>query len=258
MNRITTKTLRHYGDIGLLKPAHIDELSGYRYYSSQQLPRLNKIIALKQMGVALKDIQKIIDDENSIEVLLDIKEKELEKLIREEKSKLLSLKNYKKRVRGEIMYNPIIKSLPEVIVASMRFIAESYDSYFDIIPKMGVEMNRLGAVCAEPAYCFNLYHDGEYKESNIDVEVCESVVDYCEDSDMVTFKKIAGVDKALCVLHKGPYASLPDAYNFMMEWIKDNHYDIVGLPRESYIDGIWNKEDEAEWLTEIQIPITRP
>lgn len=258
MNRITTKTLRHYDELGLLKPAYIDELSGYRYYSNSQLPRLNKILALKQLGLSLREIQKIIDHEESIEVFLTLKENEITETILREKEKLLSVQNYKKRIRGELMkYNPVIKSLPEVIVASMRFIAPNYDYYFEIIPKMGDEMRRLGAVCAVPEYCFNIYHDGEYKEKDIDVEVCEAVVDYCENSEMVQFKKINAVETAICVLHKGPYKTLPDAYNFLMKWIKDNDYELVGEPRESYIDGIWNKESEEEWLTEIQMPIKK-
>ena len=257
MNYITTKTLRHYDEIGLLKPEYVDELTGYRYYTSNQIPRINKIIALKQIGMDLTQIQKIIDDPSSVELILKIKEGELKKLIEETREKLDNVNNYIKRIEGELImkYNPVIKSLPEAIVASMRFKAKSYDEYFDIIPKMGEEMGKAGAVCAQPEYCFNIYHDGEYKETDIDVEVCEAVVDYCQDSDMVKFKKIEKVEKALCILHKGPYKNFKDAYVFAYEWIKDNNYEIADSPRESYIDGIWNKENEEDWLTEIQITI---
>lgn len=258
MNRITTKTLRHYEKLGLLMPEKVDDFTGYRYYSSNQLPRLNKILTMKQMGLSLTDIRDIIDEPNGVEMYLKLKEAELRKTIEEEKRKLTHVQHYMSRLKGEtsMNYNPAVKSLPGCIVATMRFMAPNYDSYFDIIPKMGDEMRRLGAVCAEPAYCFNLYHDGEYREKDIDVEVCEAVVDYCEDSDMVKFKRIEEVEEAVCVLHKGPYSRLPDAYNFTFDWIRDNGYEVIGLPRENYIDGIWNKEDENEWLTEIQVPIT--
>ena len=89
------------------------------------------------------------------------------------------------------------------------------------------------------------------------MEVCEAVVDYCENSEMVKFKKINAVEKAICVLHKGPYYSLSEAYSFVFRWIEDNGYKAIGEPRESYIDGIWNKEDDSQWLTEIQIPISK-
>jgi len=257
MNRITTKTLRHYEKIGLLMPEKTDDFTGYRYYSSNQLPRLNKILTMKQMGLSLKDIKIMIDEPNGVEMYLKLKEEEIQKTIEEDKKRLIRVKSYLNRLKGEVSmkYNPLIKTLEGCIVASMRFIAPNYDSYFEVIPKMGDEMRKLGAVCAEPSYCFNIYHDGEYKEKDIDLEVCEAVVDFCEDSEMIKFKKIKKVDEALWVLHKGPYSLLSDAYTFAFEWIKDNNYEVVGLPREAYIDGIWNKDSEDDWLTEVQIPI---
>lgn len=259
MNRVTPKTLRHYDEIGLLKPAFVDNQTGYRYYGSKELIRFNKIMAMKQIGLNLQEIQELIDEPKGIELYLSLKEKEIENRIQEEVNTLKRLKTYEKYIRGEenASYTPVIRALPEVIVASMRTIAPSYESYFDFIPKMGEEMGRQGAICAEPPYCFNIYHDGEYKEFDIDVETCESVVDFCEDSDHIKYKKIEGVSTALCVLHKGPYTTLREAYAFSLAWIEDNGYEMVGVPRESYIDGIWNCESEDDWLTELQWPIQK-
>ena len=58
MNRVTIKTLRYYDDIGLLKPAYVDGASGYRYYKSEQLPIIHKIMPLRQMGCSIEDIKK--------------------------------------------------------------------------------------------------------------------------------------------------------------------------------------------------------
>ena len=258
MNRVTTKTLRHYDALGLLKPDHVDEFTGYRYYSGRQIPRLNMIIALKQMGFSLSEIQMVIDDPLKVDFLLDLKQNELNDKINKANAQLLKVINYRQRLRGEktMKYNPIIKTLPEVIVASMRIKTQSYGEFFYVIPQMGKEMEKAGAVCASPMYCFNIYHDNEYKESDIDVEICEAVVDYCKDSEKVKYKKIDQVDRAVCVVHKGSYDLLREAYTFIYQWIKDNKYKIIGQPRESYIDGIWNQEYKENWVTEIQIPIT--
>lgn len=259
MNRITTKTLRHYDEIGLLKPAFVDEFTGYRYYSSEQLPRLHQIITLKQMGLGLLEINQIIAHASSVEVYLKLKEQELEETIQENSNQLGQIRSYLHRLKGEnrMIYNPVIRTLPKVIVASMRMIAPNYNAYFDLIPQMGAQMQKQGAICAVPAYCFNIYHDGEYKECDIDVEVCEAVVAFCEDSEKVRYKIIDEVSQAICVLHRGPYELLREAYAFAFQWIEDNGYSVVGLPRESYIDGIWNKDHEEEWLTEVQIPIRK-
>ena len=61
--------------------------------------------------------------------------------------------------------------------------------------------------------------------------------------------------KALSIFHKGPYAQIGEAYSFIMKYAEENGYNVAGLARESYLDGIWNKESPEEWLTEIQLPI---
>jgi effector-binding domain-containing protein len=160
-----------------------------------------------------------------------------------------------KNTAGE--YNVVLKELPEVIVASMRTIIPDYNALFDIIPPMGREMERLGCVCSVPEYCFNIYHDGEYKEKDVDVEVCEAVTEKKEDSDMLSFKVIPKVGTAACVLHKGSYNDFPKAYGALLQWMDENGFELIDKPRESYIDGVWNKDSEDEWLTEIQFPVKK-
>ena len=258
INHITTKTLRHYDEIGLLKPDSVDYITGYRYYTSEQLPLLHQILALKKLGLSLNEIKEVIQNPLRIEVFLKLKERELEEELKKEKQRLNEVRTWINMVKGEhnMNYSPIIKELPGVIVASMRTTVTSYDTYFEIVPKMGEEMGRQGAVIEEnPNYCFTIYHDGEYKERDIDVEVCEAVKKTCNDSPMVQYKKLDKIKTAACVLHRGPYKSIREAYAFLFTWIKENNYTVDGNPRESYIDGIWNKEDEEEWLTELQVPI---
>lgn len=107
-----------------------------------------------------------------------------------------------------------------------------------------------------PEYCFIIYHDGEYKEKDIDVEYCEAVDRMGVDTDDIKFKKIESVT-AVSVMHKGPYSGLGKAYAYIFKWIEDNGYTVIDNPRESYIDGIWNKESEEDWLTELQVPIMK-
>lgn len=258
MNKVTIKALRYYDEVGLLKPAHIDHFTGYRYYTSVQLPVLYQILSLKQMGFSIEEIAEV-QKGLSVERLLHRKKQQLLHSIAENTMKLAQVEHYLNfEKEGAIMnYNVIIKDLPEVVVASMRRVVDGYNDFFHIIPPMGEEMERLGCVCAVPEYCFNIYHDGEYKEENIDVEVCEAVVEAKENSDMIRFKRIAYVPLAACALHKGPYSDLRNAYGAILKWMEDNGYEPVDNPRESYIDGIWNKESEEDWLTEIQFPVKK-
>lgn len=48
-----------------------------------------------------------------------------------------------------------------------------------------------------------------------------------------------------------------ESYETVLKFIEENGYEIAGAIRESYIDGIWNKDDESQWLSEIQVPIKK-
>jgi DNA-binding transcriptional MerR regulator/effector-binding domain-containing protein len=256
MNRVTIKALRYYDDIDLLKPSYIDKFTGYRYYTSDQLPILHQILALRQMGFTLDEIKKVQNGMSEKDLLLK-KKTELMKKIAEETMKLSQVESYLLQSDEDRDYHIVLKELPEVIVASMRTVIQNYDALFSIVPPMGVEMERLGCTCAVPEYCFNIYHDGEYKEENVDVEICEAVTEKKEDSDMVKFKTIEKVELAACVLHKGSYDGFPKAYAAILRWVEENGFELIDNPRESYIDGAWNKDSEEEWLTEVQIPVRK-
>lgn len=211
------------------------------------------------MGFSIKEIRELLEDNKNLFDVAKRKEKESLENIKNENLKLRQIQSFINELNGgNNMYNVIIKELPEVKVASIRKIISGYDELFTLAPViMGPEMQRLRCECAKPAYCFNIYHDGEYRERNIDVEMCESIVDLKKDTDVLKFKIINKVDAAACILHKGPYSKLRNSYAYIFDWIDKNGYKVIDKPRESYIDGIWNKDIEDEWLTEIQIPIVK-
>lgn len=254
MNQVTIKALRYYDEVGLLKPRFIDPENGYRYYSSSQLPMLHQLLALKKIGYSIEEIQKVQSGTDE-KTMLQRKKKQLLEEIAEKTRMLSLLEGYMEAEKIDNPYHVIIKELPEVIVASMRRVVSSYGVLFSFVPEMGMEMEKAGCVCAVPEYCFNIYHDGEYKEENIDVEICEAVTKMKKNTSKLIFKTIPEEKMAVCVMHKGPYENFPKAYEACLRYIEGNGYEITGPPRESYIDGIWNKDSEADWLTEIQFPV---
>lgn len=254
MNQVTIKALRYYDEVGLLRPRFIDPDNGYRYYSSSQLEPLHRLLALRRIGYSIEEIKRVQDGESE-QRILQKKKQQLLKEISERMAMLSQIEGYLQQ--DEENYHMVIKKLPKVVVASTRKIVPNFEALFSSIPEMGAEMERAGCVCEVPEYCFNIYHDNEYKEENIDIEVCEAVTEMKEDIGNLKFKQLEEIPEAVCTMHKGSYRGIPNAYAAALKFAEDNGYEIVDSIRENYIDGIWNKDTETEWLTEIQIPVKK-
>ena len=117
-------------------------------------------------------------------------------------------------------------------------------------------MEEAGCVCALPEYCFTQYLEPGFQEAQILVEVCEAVTEKKADRGSLRFRTIPET-RAACIYHKGSYRDFPKTYEVILRYIEENGYEICGNIRESYIDGVWNKDSEDEWLSEIQIPVVK-
>lgn len=259
LGRVTIKTLRHYDEVGLLVPAHVDEENGYRYYTTDQLFRLHEIVVLRQMGFSIAEITEIIDGRD-ISVTLEQRRAELVAERDTATDRLFRLENYiLERKEGHSMeYQAVIKEIPAYTVYAVRQTIPNYAALNEIMPAVGQKVTNAnpGIQCVEPGYCFNVYLDGEYRDSDIHVEICEAVTQRGKDGDGVVFKDLPATT-VVSVLHRGTYENLGAAYAYAMRWVEQNGYNITDYVRESYIDGIWNKDSVDEWLTEIQVPVQK-
>ena len=253
MNHITIKTLRFYEEQGLLLPAYVDGENGYRYYTMNQMADIQRITALKQAGFTLDDI-KLINQGADTAYLLSTKKAALLKKIAELTSQIAVIDGYLSGPAGTLDAPVLIRTIPAVTVASMKKRIDSYDELFSLMPEMGAEMERLGCRCALPEYCFTHYLEPGFRDEHILIETCEAVTEKKEDSALVKFRELPEITAA-CIFHKGSYDKFPETYAAILRFIEDNGYEICGNIRENYIDGIWNKDREEDWLSEIQIPV---
>ncbi len=117
LSRVSVRMLRHYDEIGLLKPAEIDRFTDYRYYSEEQLPTVCRITALKDMGFSLAEIVRILavyDDREQLERFFAARQRELEAVSRDTAHKLTLLDAARNRLRKEedMRYNVTVKTTP--------------------------------------------------------------------------------------------------------------------------------------------------
>ena len=255
MNHVTVKALRFYEEQGLLMPALIHPETGYRYYTLSQMAVLHQITALKLVGFTLEEIAHINSGADEEAVLLK-KKAELLAKIADLTRQIAVVDGYLSKKKTDLSAPVLIKTIPETTVAYMRIRLESYDSLFDRMPEMGVLMEKAGCKCALPEYCFTGYLEPGYRDGDILVEICESVVAAKKETGELRFKTLPEV-QAACIFHKGSYRTFPESYEAVLRYIEENGYEIAGEIRESYIDGVWNKDDESQWLSEIQVPVRR-
>ncbi len=259
LTKTTVKTLRFYDEADLLKPEYVDPYTGYRYYTTQQLNELQRLLALRQAGLTIEDVKKINGGASQLGVLnsrLGDMEKELSEA-EQRRARLVGLINRIKENQS-MEYQAIIKELPEYTVYYKQGVIKDFSGITEFI--LGSANECIAAnpdiKCVEPDYCFVTYLDGEYKEKDINIEYAQAVTAAGKETDTIKFRRLKS-GNAVCVYHKGSYSGLGKAYAFIFDWVEKNGYKAVEFPRERYIDGMWNKETEDEWLTEIQIPVVK-
>ncbi|HJJ31180.1 MAG TPA: MerR family transcriptional regulator [Methanocorpusculum sp.] len=254
ISRTTVKTLRYYAEKNLLTPEKTDIVTGYRYYTTAQLLQLYKIQELREAGISISGIREILAGADSAAILKK-KKKELQQAAAETVSQISRIDFLLGGTR-QMIYSVTIKEIPEYIVYSRTMHLNAYSDMMQEIPKTGAKLAAVNPTlkCVVPDYCFCRYLDCEYRETDITAEYCQAVEEAGTPVDDIIFKTIPAV-KVASILHKGPYESIGSAYAYVMKWIEDNGYVCCDVPRESYIDGIWNKESPDDWLTEIQVPV---
>ena len=253
LSHLTIKALKYYEKEGLLKPASIDEWNNYRFYETSQLEVAARIKSYRQLDLSIEEIKAIFNGSDVQEILQE-KSKSLTKEKQFIESRLSIIKSILED--KEMKYQVTEKVIPEKIIYTAQTVLKTYSDLMQWIPLVGQECLKLNPniKCADPPYEFCEYLDGEYKETDIRIRHNEAVTEFGKENELIKFKTLPEA-KVLSIYHKGSYANIGEAYAFLMKYAEQNGYIAAGLARECYIDGIWNKESEEDWLTEIQLPI---
>lgn len=162
MSRVSIRMLRHYDEIGLLRPVKIDQYTGYRYYSEEQLPVMARISLLRDVGfglAAIKEILKCYDNKEELERYLQLRYAELMEASEETARRLRILDTALKRLRKdeEMKYDVILKTLPERHVASVRQNIPQYDEEGMLWHILFRETEPLGVAIAGPPYILRCF-----------------------------------------------------------------------------------------------------
>lgn len=259
LTQVSIRMLRYYDETGLLKPAKIDEWTGYRMYSVEQIPILNRIVYLRDSGFNVSEIAAALSNKDDRLLLkqLDAKYAEIERAIQDEQEKLRKITFAKKEIlepKNEIHYQITIKEIPSYKVLSLRRIIPDYygegalwRELSDFAKKHQISIS---------SNTFSIYHDKEYKETDVDVELCAPVEKPGTSSGWFTFRKTEPIPSMACTMVYGDFSNIAGAYTVFAKWLQDHsQYEMCGNTRQIVHRGPWNECNPEKYLVELQIPL---
>lgn len=260
LGQVSVVTLRHYDDIGLLKPSNIDRASGYRYYSVAQLPRLNRILALKDLGFSLEQIGHVLNDRLSLDQLkgmLMLKHAETEQLVIEEQARLARIAARLRQIELEESMSPydvVLKSVPAMTVVSRRVTIPTNDQVPDYLNPAFMEVAAFikDAKCTITGPHFAIWHQAAEVITDEVAEAAVPVNCASTGTERIQVYELPETQVASAV-HHGNFEDFTQLHTAILQWIELNGYQVTGAYRELYIRH--NPDDYSESTTEVQYPV---
>ncbi|MEO1133865.1 MAG: MerR family transcriptional regulator [Cyanobacteria bacterium J06639_1] len=262
LSRVSTKALRLYDRLDLLKPAKVDPHTGYRFYSATQLPRLNRILVFKALGFSLERIACLLDDDlaaNDIRGLLQLKHAELQQQLERDRLRLIQVEVRLNEIDQEgtmTAYDILTKPVAAQPVAATLGVIPNYDECSAILDRMFEEafsyVYQHGV--KQLSYGISIYHDTKLRDRDIPVEAAVCIPELIPTSDRVFAYELPAVETMAYTVHRGSFDALGQAYSALLAWVEKHQYRVVGSTRELYLayerDG-----DPSQYVTEIQLPV---
>jgi predicted transcriptional regulator YdeE/DNA-binding transcriptional MerR regulator len=264
--QVSIKTLRYYDEVGLLRPEWVDRFSGYRYYSLEQLPRLNRILALRELGFPLVQIAQLLRDDlptGELQRLMRLRQAELSQQVQEEQARLARVAARLRLIEQEgrqPRYEVLLKRIPPMRVAGIRdTIAEPEDLdelFAELRAKLGsAVLDREAGVVA-----LAVYYDAEPGERGADVEAAVplgnapagafsvSRLPSLRSRGRIAVHELPAVGAMACVVHPGRREQMGAAYRALAAWTQANAYLTLPPSREVYLG-------TESTVTELQYPV---
>jgi len=260
--RVSIRMLRHYDSIGLLRPACVDPASGYRFYQAGQLPELNRIIALKELGFTLQQVQAILAEQVSaaeLRGMLKLRRAEIQVQIEAERTRLARVKARLATIEDEarvLTDGVVVKHLAPVRVLELTGSAAGYEpeAITPVIQPLYCtvwqRMASADVIAAGPAIAY--YQDDPAAGGGIVVHAAVPVAAGADREHGLLVADLPEVESAAAIIHHGSMDDVLPTGQGLARWIDANGYRSAGYSREVTLE--WSA-DPDQWVTELQQPI---
>ena len=254
-----------------MQPSFTDEWTGYRYYTIDQLARLHRIIALKDLGLSLAQIAELLDADGDLPVaqlrgMLTLKQAEVQRELAEGQMRLQRIEvrlNQIEQAGQPSPYEIVVKPISPLPVASITAVVphvEEMDYYCESLTREVYKaLRKAGIWPLQPELI--LYHATEYKERDLDVEAAVAVaprpMDHQALGDTVRFRELPGHELAASLIYEGPLRDVVPAVLELLGWVAYQEHVPAGPLREIHLSGPLHTGEvvDEEAVTELLLPI---
>lgn len=256
LSRISIRMLRHYDQLGLLTPQSTDPFTGYRYYTAEQLIPTGRIHALREMGFGLAAIGEMLrcgGDPQALAGRMAAQRAALQAQADALERQILLLDTAMEQLRKDetaMNYNVSLKTLPERQVASVRMVLPHYSEEGRLWHTMMAETAGMHMAYGDPRIACAVFHDKEYKDQDVDVEVQMTVRGPYPDTEHVRFKTEPPVQFASATF-RGGYDQIAAVNAAVAAWVQGNGYAFDGPMFNIYHAGPNDTGDPKDYVTEV-------
>jgi DNA-binding transcriptional MerR regulator len=263
--QVSTRQLRFYDRIGLLRPGHTDRQTGYRYYAARQLSRLNAILALKDLGLTLDQIGPLLEKSVSPEEMrgmLLLKEAEAERSVRAEEQRLRNIQSRIAHIerQGSLEdFDIVTKALPALTLFATRQAVRELEDASSVVAAAAAAGQR--ALPANERGNLVVVAQNDTERDLLDLTVGYAVSRRRNQAETVggltfSLETLPAAKTAATLVRCGTNPESHLAFGALGRWIEDNAFAISGPSREIFLDPLLEPCGFETALVEIQFPVT--
>lgn len=256
ITRLTHKALHIYDDMGLLQPAEVDAISGYRYYSLEQVAVAARIRLLRSLDMPLQEIRLVIDETNPeiVRTSLERHRQRVEERIATYQRTLVFLDRLARtaELRPYDVKIKLVAPQPILSIHAATSLAGMDAAMPLAIEELYTYLEYRGISAAGPDFCAYPYPEG--CTDAFAATACVPVESPIEGEGRVVADVLPASPVAYTV-HIGPYEELHLAFEAVLKWIHEHGHEITGPLREIYRIGPRSEMAPDAYVTEVTWPI---
>ena len=263
---VSVRMLRHYDALGLLRPARVDPVSGYRFYSAEQLDRANRLVALKDLGFTLEECGRLLADDVPAEQLrgmLRLRRAELGRQIEADRARLEQVERRLRMIEKEHTMSPSVtldafreQPLPAVrVVQRSSRVTEGQQVGEVVGPLFGQVEEAVRGAHVEPAGP-SMGHYTMDRDAMVAAAAYPVGPEVGEAEASAAGLELAELDaqpRALVTTLRGPLGGIGEAWQTLSREVESRGLSFAGPCREVY--HVAELDDPDHWVIELQQPV---